>query len=370
MKLNSTYIDAKGWEKPYSSQYPWFKRHPGNGIFYIDAFDASHPTQKRLTRSTGERFNKTLALAIAKDKYNKWQGKPAEFKGRNRKKFKEIAEEVTKLYSNRGVYRKKTESTVKSVVNTRLIPYFGSMWLDEITSNKINAYIADTKKTEPNLNLDNHVKYFNKIMRYAVVEGYIEKRVLFPKQSKREKVGRVISSAQIQALLNVSHPDLRLKIVLGVCHAMRSGEILSLEWDRIDFKTGQITLLKKHTKTKQGRVFPIGKDVISLLKARKKTSHWVFPGRDENDFQTDFRRAWGQCKTLAKISGKLRFHDLRHTYLTQAAKMIKVGEINPVMICQYAGLSWDVFQETYLHIQPHELKPLANIIAVKLREPT
>lgn len=77
-----------------------------------------------------------------------------------------------------------------------------------------------------------------------------------------------------------SSPDLYPAAVLAISTGMRAGELLGLDWDRVDLKHGRIVL--ETTKNGDRRVVPLAGQALTLLKARSKVRRFgtdlVFPG--------------------------------------------------------------------------------------------
>jgi integrase len=98
----------------------------------------------------------------------------------------------------------------------------------------------------------------------------------------------------------------------------RCGEMLGLEWSRVDLHSKLILLESEHTKNKKRRSVPLNKEAYSAIIGRASfraefcpDSPWVFAHKDGTrlkSVKTAFRLA---CK---KVGIKdFRIHDLRHT---------------------------------------------------------
>jgi integrase len=104
---------------------------------------------------------------------------------------------------------------------------------------------------------------------------------------------------------------------------MRRGEIVHLRWDQVDLKRGIIRLRSSDTKTHEGRVIPMTvaiRDVLSqcprgvgatLLFLNPTTGRPYTPAAVSMAFQRSCRQAG--------ITGAT-FHDLRHTFVTNARR--------------------------------------------------
>jgi integrase len=72
---------------------------------------------------------------------------------------------------------------------------------------------------------------------------------------------RVLTPDEFQRIVDVS-PDYLTPVLMRAYHTeMRRGEILGLTWDRVELKAGFIGLKETDTKTSEGRIIPIGRDL-------------------------------------------------------------------------------------------------------------
>lgn len=96
---------------------------------------------------------------------------------------------------------------------------------------------------------------------------------------------------------------------------MRSGEVLKLRWEQVDFKNGIIVLEAADTKTQEKREIPLSEALIQMLQRRPRIlgSPFVFThkGKVIISVKTAFKKA------CAKVGiENFRFHDLRHCAIT------------------------------------------------------
>jgi integrase len=136
-------------------------------------------------------------------------------------------------------------------------------------------------------------------------------------------------------------------VTLALHTGMRKGEILGLEWERVDLSTARLTLLQ--TKSGKPRGVPIGRAVYDALIALEpdpeRRRGRVFPsGNDRRGSQ--IRTAFEAALKRAGIVG-CRFHDLRHTAASHlvmrgaALQDVKevLGHADLRMTLRYAHLS-------------------------------
>jgi integrase len=107
------------------------------------------------------------------------------------------------------------------------------------------------------------------------------------------------------------NPYLATIVIIAVYTGMRQGEILVLEWERIDLSSARIALLK--TKSRKTRGIPFGQEVYDALIVQQpdpaQRQGRLFRGGRRG---SQIRTAWDTALRRAKIAA-FRFNDLRHT---------------------------------------------------------
>ena len=149
---------------------------------------------------------------------------------------------------------------------------------------------------------------------------------------------------------------------------MRRGEILGLEWRRVDLSSDLIYLDAKHTKTKRRRSIPLNtsaKDAL-LGRARFRATHcvespWVFchtDGRRIGDIKHSFTSA---CRRVGIED--FRIHDLRHTC---AAWLVQAG-VPLDRVRDLLGHTSIATTEIYAHLAPENVREAVNMLTIKSR---
>jgi len=110
----------------------------------------------------------------------------------------------------------------------------------------------------------------------------------------------------------VRSPYLRPAVILALNTGMPRGELLSLQWEQIDFIHSRIRILD--AKTNSGERPILMNSVVSALLndlAKKKSSNLVFPSnRKVPERFLDLKKGIKKAVQLASIA-PIRFHDLR-----------------------------------------------------------
>lgn len=267
--------------------------------------------------------------------------------------------------------RVSTMVSIRSQWNNHLKGYFGRMNLDEINEEAWSKYVTWKRSQSvvrygKEISLEkrkffNDRKYLKMFLNWCHREGSIDKIPRLAEVDKKTSIGKVYAPEEISALFLNADLNLHLQISMAVTMGMRSSEIMFLEWSQIDFRAETIHLPAIKTKINQDRTFGISPDCLGVLKNRfeRSNSPWVFPSPNnpmKSRHKNGNKSAWKTCKKLANVTG--RFHDFRHTFLTEAFKT----STNPALICNYAGLSLEEAQKTYLHFTPTDTKHVSGIV--------
>ena len=151
---------------------------------------------------------------------------------------------------------------------------------------------------------------------------------------------------------------LRLLMLTGC----RLNEILTLRWDDVDRKAGELRL--PDTKT-GAKVVHLGDPVIAVLRGiqRQDDNPWVIAGRKPGSHLTDLQHPWRRIRARAGLDD-VRIHDLRHSF---ASGGLLVGEGLP-MIGKLLGHTQVQTTARYAHLANDPIKSAANRIASRIAE--
>ncbi|MDR0736135.1 MAG: site-specific integrase, partial [Zoogloeaceae bacterium] len=150
-------------------------------------------------------------------------------------------------------------------------------------------------------------------------------------------------------------PHLPAFIRLALNTGCRRGELLGLEWDRVDFQHHKILLEAWHTKTRKRRVVPLNADAAgALLRLRAwqgahcLSSSWVF-GYDEDKHIKSFKTSWATALRRSGIEN-FRIHDLRHTF----ASWLVMQGVSIYVVRDLLGHASVTQTEIYAHLAPSQ----------------
>lgn len=168
-------------------------------------------------------------------------------------------------------------------------------------------------------------------------------RYLSPEERKR-----------LDIALNNDRSYMRPLVYLALNTGMRRGEILSLQWSDIDFRTGLISLRAEKTKTRKSRHIPLNKISKSILeewKGNRAMDGLVFPSPRTGKEMVSLANAWEKLISNAQIND-FRVHDMRHDFASQL--VMKGADI--LSVSKLLGHSSIQMTMRYAHLAPDHLK--------------
>ena len=245
--------------------------------------------------------------------------------------------------------RPTTQAAYENRIYNHIIPEIGKKKLSELTQNDLQQFYARLKKSgrlqyTDNLGKglsDRMVRSCHGICRTAldkaVTDGIIWENPaigckLPPKKSREMQV---LSIEEMQRFLIQAKYDGYFEILLlALTTGMRRGEVMGLQWNDLNFKTGELNIKRQayyvkgeiivsEPKTKSSiRTIILPKSVVSVLSELRKTvnSRWMFPSPVKEDTPRNPHTVYKKMQLILERCGckKIRFHDLRHTFATTA----------------------------------------------------
>ena len=275
------------------------------------------------------------------------------------------------------------ENTIKgyrSQIDHQIKPFIGHKQLASLTTADIQKFYNKIKKEgrvhphpiHGHVLSDSMVRkihmMLHEAMEVAVRERYIVRNptdnTTIPKKTTTEK--QVLDDSQLNRFLEAiqSEPYWHDFFYVEVMTGLRRGEICGIKWSDIDFNEGTLCI-KRSVSTKEGGGVSIGEtktdagvrtiimppSVATLLwkKRSDAINEWVFPHYTNPSDPLHPSSAYKKLKTLLKRLELplLRFHDLRHTFATQATD----GGVDPKTLAGILGHTDASFTlDTYTHV--------------------
>ena len=137
-------------------------------------------------------------------------------------------------------------------------------------------------------------------------------------EDEYRRVGRALRELETESPMRArAAAALRLLMLTGC----RLTEILTLQWDDIDRKTGEIRLRDSKTGARMVVLTCAALRVLTETR-RVPRSPWVFAGSAPDRHLASLSRPWHRVRARAGIAD-VRIHDLRHSY---ASRALALGE--------------------------------------------
>jgi len=262
--------------------------------------------------------------------------------------------------------KRSTLNDYRSAVNAHLLPAFGHMRLEEVTTGVVDAWRAQVVTERRLAN-----KTVNKVL--AVLHGIFERaRKLYglpanpvaevEKQPRKQRVNiNVYSGEEVWGLVRAAASEQDAAVFLTAAFTgLRMGELLALRWREVDFDRQSVQVNASYThgsldvpKSGRGRSLPLIDSVASGLAKLSQREHFVGPddlvfaglGGSHLDASA-LRRRYNRAREKAGLR-PLRFHDLRHTFGTYAIRTADPRELQ-----HWMGHAQFSTTEIYLSYKP------------------
>jgi integrase len=244
----------------------------------------------------------------------------------------------------------------------RLSPYFSGRRIADLKRGDVRSYMAMRQADGVKLatvqrelcllssainfcNLEFDLSCSNPVARLGL--GHSERRVRW---ITKQEAARLLCEAE-----RARRPHLPVFIRLALNTGCRRGELLGLEWNRVDIQHKKILLEARHTKTRRRRTVPLNDDALGVLErlkawqwARGLASPWVFGYADGRRIM-GFKTAWMSALRRAGIEN-FRIHDLRHTF----ASWLVMQGVSIYVVRDLLGHASVTQTEIYAHLAPDQ----------------
>ena len=282
------------------------------------------------------------------------------------------------------VYKWEVEKTTAQSrwysIKKHLVPTFGKMTVDQITSRMLRNFYR--KKLEEGLSAKSVQLYHSlmkQILDYAIEENYIDKNPAYgiKPPSHRYKKRNVWTVEETKKFLKtIEGTKYEAFYITAIFTGMRRGELLGLKWSDIDFEKRKINiqrnlarisgegLILKGLKTQHSyRQISISPYVVDILHKHQKSQEqlkkhlgeeYVDHGLvfcSDNGNLRDPRNLLREFHELIKKAGvpHCTIHDLRHLHAT----LLLRDEINPKIVQERLGHNnVKVTLDIYSHVTP------------------
>ena len=207
-----------------------------------------------------------------------------------------------------------------------ILPAIGHLRIIDVTRSDVAKYHHDWRHRpyQANRNLEIISKMFNLAELWGLrpdgtnprrhIKKYPErKRERYFSEGEMKAIGRVLNEMAIERIeLSSAIAAVRLFLLTGC----RLNEIMTLQWDHVDFPAKALRLPDSKTGAK---VVQLGDAAISVLHKieRIEDNPFVITGRNPGAHLTDLQPFWQRVRGRAGLKDA-RVHDLRHTFASVA----------------------------------------------------
>ncbi len=246
-----------------------------------------------------------------------------------------------------------------------VLEYFGTISLNEINQQKMSNYFEQRINTSSIYQARKDLICLNSMLNKAVAEGYLLKNPCMGIKRFRlpQKQPVFFSELEFELLLSkVKENDLKDIFVFASQTGLRQMELLTLQWNQINFKDRFLILdNSKHiTKSKKVRTVPLSLRALQILTERdlKKNSDFVFTYKNKPINQTTICHKFKQYVNEAKINPKINFHSLRHTF---ASWLVQRG-VSIFQVSKLLGHSSVNVTQIYSHLRNEDLRNAIDLL--------
>jgi integrase len=270
----------------------------------------------------------------------------------------------------------RTIESVQSIIQRHLSPALGSIILQKLTPQQIQAYYGKAVEKLSARTVNKHHRILSQSLKYAVRQGYLGRNPCDMADPPRpvKKAMRTLTPAEVESLLEAAQDNYFYPIIyFALSTGLRQAEILGLRWRDVDLDTLSISvnrvLYKRNGKTEfkepktshSRRRVAMTHKLATLMLEYRASREWLYIqagrilGLDNLVFTSvdvqplhpsvlshNFKRIVDK----GGLSG-VRFHDLRHTF----ASLMFLRGVSPKIISEALGHASVAFtMDTYSHI--------------------
>lgn len=274
--------------------------------------------------------------------------------------------------------RLTTQACYENRVYKHIIPIIGKISLNKLTGADLQQFYAKVKKSGRLIRTeqfgdglsDRMVRACHgncrSALEKAVQDGLIRANpaVGCKLPPKKAKEMQVLTHEELQRFLIQAKEEGYYELfLLELGTGMRRGEILALQWDDLNFKTGELNIKQQvyavkgelhisTLKTKSSvRTVVLPASLINILAEYKKTvdSKWIFPSPLDNSKTRNPSAVRKRLQLILERANckRVRFHDLRHTFSTMA---LEHGMDIKTLSATIGHVSAATTLDTYSHI--------------------
>lgn len=351
-------------------------------FYYVDIVDGKKKKKHKRnfrTKKDGERFEKEFRA-----KHELKEGETPKANGTKFITFAELVKEYRAVRSN--VIRQHTWKNKDNIIDTKLLPYFKKMKLEDIDNAVIDDWINQLMKGpgDGTTYADTYMRtIFNQLstlLNFAVSRGYIDKnpargRAHFSKKSRNGiNFWTLDEYKKFRDAISENQKSYIAFEILYWC-GIRVGELLALTPSDFDFKSPSDDEASK-VRIDESYQRLDGEDVITPPKTEKSNRTITIPPAVAEKIENYIKKLYGikpkerifkftkhklghDIEKYNEIAGvkKIRVHDLRHSHVSY---LINVKHMDALAIADRMGHEAIDITYMYAHLFPNVQNKLAK----------
>jgi len=284
--------------------------------------------------------------------------------------YREEIDERVDNFKNESKYGRKLRpnrrTTILVHINKHILPYFGKMDVEDITTQNVIKFQKELEKRMSPQYANTIVGTLRRIFKFFRQESLVQHNPcvdLDPLETRGSQERYTPTEEEVVAILNVTRMHWKkVMIKLAAANGMRISEILALRWDAIDgdkihirlsTDKGELGDTKTAGSNRTVRISEDLKDDLAQLKAVSE-SEWLFTNSKGNLFYaTDVLRAVLHRACNKANVQKFGFHGLRRFFINKQLNEGKSKDHVQVLVGHKVGS--DVTDKHYRQIRPEEV---------------
>ena len=288
--------------------------------------------------------------------------------------------------------RESTILNYRKYIKNHIVPYLGDKKISLITTSDIQKMYTKLKnegrvhpKPDGSKELAGATVRSVHAVLHEAMEMAVSQRIIIRNPTVGTVLPKVVpkpinpfNTEQLDKFLSAiqNEPEWHDLFYMEVTTGLRRGEVCGLKWSDFDADSGSIKVSRTvtpaphglfrigDTKTQNGmRTVILVPSTLEMLKEREKSavSQWIFPNFFLPELPINPHSAYAKFKSILKKYGlpDIRFHDLRHTFATQA---VFTG-INPKVLSDILGHADASFTlDRYAHVTADMQEKASEIV--------
>ena len=236
--------------------------------------------------------------------------------------------------------------------------HLGNPSLSEITNRDCEIFIYK-KATVSQYTAQKYLAHLRAAFNKALAQGYILENPFRKIKNFKipESLPKYFTDEEFNKLLEiVKDDDLKDLILFAINTGLRQMELITLEWDQIDFSS--LTLILDNqvniTKSKKVRNVPLNKTAFEILLERNKEVKVgkIFTYKEAAISQDFISKKFKKLVVKAEINTDFNFHSLRHTFASRLVqKGVSIHEVSKLL-----GHADIKTTQIYAHLRSDDLR--------------